>query len=77
MNSTNRSWNILNWNIRGMNSQDKLLALRQKIDESDCNILCLQETKRENFDAAYIKKFVPIESISLLSSLLLELQGAS
>ena len=59
MNSTNRSWNILNWNIRGMNSQDKWLALRQKIDESDCNILCLQETKRQNLDLAYIQKICP------------------
>ena len=59
MNNTNRSWNILNWNIRGINSKDKWLALRQKIDESDCNILCLQETKRETFDTAYIKNFFP------------------
>ena len=59
MNNNNRNWNILNWNIRGMNSEDKCLALRQKIDESDCNIVCLQETKRETFDTAYLKKFCP------------------
>ena len=56
MNNNNKNWNILNWNIRGMNSEDKCLALRQKIDESDCNIVCLQETKRETFDTAYLKK---------------------
>ena len=61
MNNTNRSWNILNWNIRGINSEDKWLALRQKIDESDCNILSLQETKREIFDAAYLKK-IPFQT---------------
>ena len=66
MNSINRSWNILNWNIRGMNSENKWLALRQKIDESDCNILCLQETKRETLDLAYLKNFCPINSTSLL-----------
>ena len=59
MNNNNRNWNILNWNIRGMNSEDKCLALRQKIDESDCNIMCLQETKRETFDTTYLKKFCP------------------
>ena len=59
MNNTNRNWNILNWNIRGMNSEDKWLAIKQKIEESDCSILCLQETKRESFDAAYIKNFCP------------------
>ena len=59
MNNTKRNWNILNWNIRGMNSEDKWLAIKQKIEESDCSILCLQETKRESLDAAYIKNFCP------------------
>ena len=42
-----------------MNSEDKWLTLRQKIDESDCNISCLQETKRETFDTTYINNFCP------------------
>lgn len=54
MNSTTKNWNILSWNIRGMNSEPKWLALKQKIEESDCAILCLQETKREEIDAAYL-----------------------
>ena len=54
-----RSWNILCWNVRGLNSQDKWDALRNKIDESSCSVLCLQETKRESFDMAYIRKFAP------------------
>ena len=57
--NSNRSWNILNWNIRGINTQDKWLAIRQKVEESAAGILCLQETKRENFDLAYINKFCP------------------
>ena len=65
MTSTNRSCKTLNWNIRGMNSENKWLALRHKIDESDCNILSLQETKRETFDLAYLKKIVPIKSTNL------------
>ena len=43
----NRSWNILCWNVRG---QDKWDALLNKIDESSCSVLCLQETERESFD---------------------------
>ena len=77
MNNTNRSWNILNWNIRGINSKDKWLALRQKIDESDCNILCLQETKREIFDTTYLKKIALPDLINLPSYPLLELLGVS
>lgn len=57
--SNNRKWNILNWNIRGINSQDKWLALHQKIEESSSAIICLQEIKREQFDLAYIRNFCP------------------
>lgn len=60
MNNINRCWDILNWNIRGINSQDKWLAIGKKIEESACAIVCLQETKREMFDV------VPIELINLL-----------
>ena len=57
--NNNRSWNILNWNVRGINSSDKWLAIRSKIEESAAGIVCIQETKRENFDLAYIHKFCP------------------
>lgn len=33
--------------------------VRGKIIESQCDIICLQETKREHFDAPYVKKFCP------------------
>lgn len=57
--NNNKSWNILNWNIRGLNAPDKWLALRQKIEERVAGIVCLQEIKRELFDLAYINKFCP------------------
>lgn len=47
------------WNIRGLNAKAKWLALKQKIEESACSIVCLQETKRESFDLAYIRNFCP------------------
>jgi len=50
---------ILFWNIRGINYQEKWDALRGKIIESACQIICIQETKREIFDIFYIKKFCP------------------
>jgi len=55
----NRNWNILCWNVRGINGQNKWDALRNKIDESSCAVVCLQETKREFFDAPYIRNFAP------------------
>jgi exonuclease III len=58
MNST-KNWKIMNWNIRGVNSDKKWDALSNKIEESGCDIVCLQETKREHFDLKYIKNFCP------------------
>jgi exonuclease III len=35
------------------------LALENKIEESGCDIICLQETKRQTFDMDYIKIICP------------------
>jgi exonuclease III len=55
----NRIWKIMNWNIRGINSEKKWLALGNKIEECGCEIICMQETKREQFDLQFIRKFCP------------------
>jgi exonuclease III len=55
--SYNRTWKLLNWNLRGINSEKEWLALTGKIEESGCEIICLQETKREHFNIEYIRKF--------------------
>lgn len=54
-----RNWQILCWNIRGINGAGKWDAVRDKIEESACSVFCLQETKRENFDQAFVRKFAP------------------
>lgn len=54
-----RAWKILNWNVRGLNSDRKWNSIRDKIIESRCEIVCLQETKRQQFDSNYIKNFCP------------------
>jgi exonuclease III len=56
---SNRLWKILNWNLRGINSENKWLALANKISESNCDIVCIQETKRESFDEQYLRNFCP------------------
>jgi hypothetical protein len=33
--------------------------MRDKISESNCDVIWLQETKRENFDIQFIRKFCP------------------
>lgn len=42
-----------------MNAEPKLLSLRQKIEDSGCQIFCLQETKKDHFDLSDIRKFAP------------------
>ena len=53
-----RSWNILCWNIRGINGHKKWDAIRDKINESGCSIVCLQETKRGHFDTPIISQLI-------------------
>jgi hypothetical protein len=73
-----RAWKILCWNVRGINSESKWDAIRSKIVESNCDVVCLQETKRESFDSQYVKNFCPLPWIALnLSHLLGHLEGVS
>jgi exonuclease III len=52
-----RNWNILDWNVRGINSQRRWDDIRLRTKESNCGIICFQETKRETFDQAYLRNF--------------------
>lgn len=65
-----RSWHILCWNIWGINGSDKWDAVRGKIEESACSIICLQETMREFFEMSFIRKFTPrrFDSFDLIPS---------
>jgi hypothetical protein len=54
-----REWVILFRNIRGINSEGKWNSIRNKVKEIDCEIIRLQETKRDNFDEQYIWNFCP------------------
>ena len=37
--------------------REKWNVIRDKITEMNCDIICLQETKRETFDIQFIRKF--------------------
>ena len=51
MNQTRcKEWKVLCWNVRGLNAEARQLAVRQKIDESGCSVVCLQETKCMQMD---------------------------
>ena len=45
--------------MRGINSEEKQLAIRNAIEISGCSVVCFQETKHETFDALFVKLFFP------------------
>jgi len=59
--STNfcRKWNVLSWNVRGINARWKWDVVRDKIVQSSYDIVHLQETKREAFDRPLVNNFCP------------------
>ena len=57
--TTSRNWRVLCWNVRGLNSADRQRDLRLKIEESNCSIVCLQETKIQSFDLRLVRSFCP------------------
>lgn len=60
-----KEWSILNWNIRGINDPKKWTAIKNKIEESHCAVLCLQETKGDTFDFCTLRTSVPKDSTDL------------
>jgi hypothetical protein len=52
-------WSVLSHNVRGINSIAKWNAIRCSIRDAGCEVVCLQETKKEFFDLAYLKNFCP------------------
>jgi exonuclease III len=57
-------WKILNWNIRGINSENKWNALASKIEESNCDIICIQKLKGNILMGSTSRNFVTRNSMS-------------
>lgn len=66
-----RLWKVLYWNVRGINSDKKWNAIRDRALESNCDIICLQKTKRDSFDQTYLRLFCPplFDSFDFLPSI--------
>lgn len=52
-----KKWNVLSWNIRGLNSDKKWNGIRDRVSENNCDVICLQETKCSTFDLSFIHQF--------------------
>jgi hypothetical protein len=63
MNSRNAinysDWSVLSFNVRGINAVAKGNGIHCVIRESNSDIICLQETKRECFVRADLRRFCP------------------
>lgn len=55
-----RIWNVLCWNVRGLNAVRKWDSVKNKIAGAGCDIICLQETKKEHLDQVFLRKILPI-----------------
>lgn len=49
----------MTWNVRGINSAWKWDSIRNKITDGQCDIVCLQETKKDSFDPLFLRKICP------------------
>jgi exonuclease III len=54
-----RSWKVMIWNVRGINSSWKWDSIKNKVLSSQCDIVCFQETKKDDFDISFLRKICP------------------
>jgi exonuclease III len=78
-----RSWKVMTWNVRGINSSWKWDSVKNKITIAQCDIVCLQETKKEDFDPLFLRKICPqfdyfdfLPSIGASSGILVARKGS-
>ena len=57
--TSTREWKVLCWNVQGLNSAARQRAVREKTEDSQCVVICLQETKYETIDHNFIRSFCP------------------
>jgi exonuclease III len=82
--NNSKAWNVLCWNISGLNAESKWESLKNKVTESQCDVVCILETKGENFDTLFIKLFCPsyfdsfcfIPSVGVSGGILIVWKGA-
>lgn len=61
-----KPWNVLCWNVRGLNATRKWDSVRNKVVEASCEVVCFQETKKDYFDSDFIRKILPVSFDSFL-----------
>lgn len=72
--NNSRKWNVMSWNVRSINARWKWDAVKDKVSQSFCDIVYLQETKKDFFDRPFLKNICPLnfDSFDFLPS-----EGAS
>jgi exonuclease III len=55
---------ILCWNVRGLEGKGRSRQLKEMVDKSRVNIICLRETMKEHFTIAELRELVSGQSFS-------------
>jgi len=50
---------VLCWNVRGLNSDKKWNSIWDKIVDNNYDVVCLQGTKKDQFDSSFIRNICP------------------
>lgn len=50
---------IMSWNVRGLGSKRKRDVVRNIIRSLRCDVVCIQETKLDNYDLSYVSSLLP------------------
>jgi endonuclease/exonuclease/phosphatase family metal-dependent hydrolase len=69
-----RNWKVMTWNIIGLNSSWKWDPVKNKIADAQCDIICLQETKKKCLIYPFLEKSALNTLMPLISFLLLGLR---
>lgn len=70
-----KQFKLLLWNVRGLGSASKCGVVRNVIRRSRCHIVCIQESKWNTYDLAYVASVLP--SYFEMRCVLLNAQGRS
>ena len=55
-----RNWKVLYWNVCGLNSETRQRSVREKVAQSQCAVICLQETKLSDCPRSLVKSIFPV-----------------
>jgi len=60
-------FNLLSWNVRGINDRDRRLLLKNILRDRSCDLVCIQEAELEDVKLSDIHSIVGNQSIDFVA----------